>query len=299
MSDETSLTTAAAAFEQKLVSWARGQNDVQAVLLVGSRARPDGDAWADFDVVMVVDAEDRYLDTTQWLRALGEVVLTYIDTAPDEMTLERRALFHDGIDVDFAILSLGALEVEFVSGDTFLPVALQRGYRILLDRIGLEARLPSIIEEPFDEEYDPPDEEVFVNMVSSFWHHAARTAKRFRRGETYAAWSDMVYLTQKCLLPAIEWHAKSVNGPEHDTWYDGRFIEQWADPEIVSALPGAIPGCSTQSIADGLTATMELFSRLAREVASDLDYLYPDAGEARIRELVEEWLGGAGNKETA
>jgi aminoglycoside 6-adenylyltransferase len=90
----------------------------------------------------------------------------------------------------------------------------------------------------------------------------------------------------------LEWHARAVNGPGHDTWMRGRFLEEWADPRAVAQLPEVFAHYDRQDIARALRATMALFRRLAVETARRWGYAYPAAGEQFATELVETLLAG-------
>jgi aminoglycoside 6-adenylyltransferase len=89
------------------------------------------------------------------------------------------------------------------------------------------------------------------------------------------------------LLRMVEWHARSVHGWGYDTWHGGKFIAEWADPRVYAEL------CETFAhldVADGwraMEARIELFHRLAREVAARLGLPYPGELGAHIAGYVD------------
>src|SRR5436309_1608918 len=90
----------------RIIAWAEGNPDIRAAFLVGSRARAEvpADEWSDLDVPLIAVNPEQYLATTDWLSALGEPWLTFLEG----MIVggqERRVLFAGGLDVDFALFS--------------------------------------------------------------------------------------------------------------------------------------------------------------------------------------------------
>lgn len=70
----------------------------------------------------------------------------------------------------------------------------------------------------------------------------------------------------------MEWHAHATRGFGHDTWMRGRFLEEWADPRAVAALPGIFAHYDAGDIGRALLATMEVFHWLAMETAERWSY---------------------------
>jgi aminoglycoside 6-adenylyltransferase len=90
----------------------------------------------------------------------------------------------------------------------------------------------------------------------------------------------------------LEWHARAVNGPDHDTWMRGRFLEEWADPRAVAQFSEVFAHYDRQDIARALQATMVLFRWLAVETAQRWGYAYPADGEQFATKWVETLLAG-------
>jgi aminoglycoside 6-adenylyltransferase len=62
----------------RFLAWAREQDDLRGVLMLGSRARTDrpADEWSDLDLVLLTTEPQRYLDDDAWLLRFGTPVLT-------------------------------------------------------------------------------------------------------------------------------------------------------------------------------------------------------------------------------
>jgi aminoglycoside 6-adenylyltransferase len=61
--------------EQRFIDWARTQSAIQAVIVVGSRARLDhpADEWSDLDLVVFTQDASSYLNDAAWLETFGHV----------------------------------------------------------------------------------------------------------------------------------------------------------------------------------------------------------------------------------
>lgn len=277
---------------QKFVTWAQAEPNIRAAVVIGSRARIDhpADEWADLDIIVFATDIEYYIASADWVENVGVHWLTFV-----EPTLgggwERRVLFDGGLDVDFAFDSVHMLE-GMAAGAVSLDVAdiVRRGVRVLVDKDGLLVQLGSIDLQVVP--FQPPTEPEFLNLVHDFWYHTVWTTKHLRRGEVWWAKSCCDMYMKEQLRRMLEWHARAVQGPEHDTWMRGRFLEEWADPRAVAQLPEAFAHYDQQDIARALRATMDLFRWLAVETAQQWGYDYPAGGERAAVELVETLLAG-------
>jgi aminoglycoside 6-adenylyltransferase len=301
----------AAAYAQLLdrfVAWAQSQPDIRAALLVGSRARAErpADEWSDLDIIVLATRPERYLAETDWVANVGTPWLTFIEKTGDER--ERRVLFAGGLDVDFALipsrkaqqlLLLLRLQRRFPPLLRLLPQGMarqfrqgladfadiaRRGVRILLDKDGIAADLALVTAETVPPR--PPTQNEFLEVVNDFWYHTVWTAKKLQRGELWVAKSCGDGYLKRLLLQMLEWHARATHGWDYDTWHDGRFLEQWADPRAVQGLRQAFAHYDEDDVGRALLATMDLFRWLATETARQLGYPYPAAAEERVTELV-------------
>ncbi|MBN1813737.1 MAG: aminoglycoside 6-adenylyltransferase [Anaerolineae bacterium] len=277
---------------ERFVAWAQAEANIRAAVVIGSRARTDhpADEWADLDIIVFATDIERYIASADWVENVGVHWLTFVERTPGG-GWERRVLFDGGLDVDFALNPAADL-AHLATGAVPPDVAdiIRRGVRVLVDKDGLLAQLSAVdLQAP---PYQPPAESEFLNLVHDFWYHTVWTTKHLRRGEVWWAKSCCDMYLKERLRRMLEWHARAVNGPGHDTWMRGRFLEEWADPCAVAQLPEVFAHYDRQDIARALRATMALFRRLAVETARRWGYAYPAAGEQFATELVETLLAG-------
>jgi aminoglycoside 6-adenylyltransferase len=225
-----------------------------------------------------------YLVSRAWTAAMGEAWIAFEDLRADPRVRELRVLFAGGLDVDFAFVDPA---VPIQPGPSFADVAgviFGRGVRVLLDRDGVVAGLLTEARPPAPPA--PPDARAFDQVVSDFWYHAVWTAKHLRRGELWWAKSGCDGRLKELLHTVLEWDA-AAHGRDH--WFRGRYLEEWADPATMHALPTAFAHYDEDDTWAALGVTMDLFSRLARALSARLGLAYPVGAEARAMELVRKY----------
>ncbi len=112
--------------------WAAAQDDVQAVLLVGSHARGQARADSDLDLVILARDPERFLRAPSFAGFLGEVART--TTEEWGKLTSVRCWYASGLEVEF-----GFAGAEWIAGPPFDPGTarvLGDGARVLLDRLG-------------------------------------------------------------------------------------------------------------------------------------------------------------------
>ena len=260
----------------RFTAWAEVSGKVQAAFVIGSRARLDrpADEYSDLDLVLVVDDPNCFLSADDWLNAIGCFNISF-----DEYTIggarERRVLFDGALDVDF-LLFTKAQYIECTRSPEFLSL-FARGYRALLDNGGFSSLITDGIGTLPSRSMMSPQE--FANLVNNFWYHTVWAAKKLKRGELWVAKHCVDGYMKGLLLRMIECHACALHGDNYETWHGGRFLESWADPVIVAALPATFGQYDLADLERALHEMTELFGRLGREAADVLGYPYPIEAE--------------------
>lgn len=270
--------------EARVAEWAASQPAVRAVLTVGSRARGTADRWSDLDVLILTFDRPRYTADSGWLSAFGTLTLTYADsTGPGDF--EWFALYSDGSKLDAVILqtddrtaSLDTLLARFPYQGVFA-----RGFIVLYDQQGTSRSVAPQSHRP----PSPPSPAEFENLVGGFLIESVTSAKFIARGDLWRAQHWFAHDLRSRLLTLIEWHAHG-----RDIWYDGRFIDQWADPRLTAVLPQCFPALTASDLARSLRRIMDIFQTAGQETAARFGYQYP-AVHAQIAAAIETILADA------
>jgi aminoglycoside 6-adenylyltransferase len=281
--------TAYTQLERSFAEWSLAQPSIAAVIVVGSRARSDhpADEWSDLDLVVFARDAALYLRDSTWLNSLGEVIAATIHSF-GQHDGEWIALFADGCKLDAAFLSIGPAATPTLQAmlDVFpYPNVLQRGARVLLDKAGTSTalRLPAIATP------QPPDKAEFTALLNRMWLDAIKAAKFIRRRDLWRAKQLCDSEMKQHLLTLLEWQA-AIHQDQRDIWYDGRFLREWADPQALAELPATFATYEAGDVQRALFATLDLFRRLAQEVAWQLDYPYPLRADQAIDDLIHATL---------
>jgi aminoglycoside 6-adenylyltransferase len=247
-----------------IADWARARADLHAAVVVGSQVRSEkpADRWSDLDVFLVVDDPEPYTTASDWVAEFGRPIVTFVEPTAVGEERERRVLYETGEDVDLALIPLSALDQLEVAA----PL-LARGYRMLVDKIGLEEHLRRVaagFAAP-----GLPTQHDFTELASDFWYHALWAAKKLRRGEVFTAKQCLDGYLKARVVTLLEWHARAVD-PSVDTWHGGRFLERWADPGALAALENAFAYYDLRDVARALWETIDLWQGLEEETARRL-----------------------------
>jgi aminoglycoside 6-adenylyltransferase len=275
---------------ERFVKWAETRADIRAAIIIGSRARvvEPADDWADLDIIVVTNDPEYYVGSAEWLGNFGTALLTFVEPTASGDELERRAMFEGMLDVDFSIVPLvkahGLLEAEAAPAE--VVNSLGRGMRVIVDKDGIAGKLEKLVASAVAVPVQAPSQGEFLQVVNDFLYHAVFTAKHLLRGELWWAKMSSDCYMQHLLLRMIEWHARAKRGWNYETWFRGRFLEKWADPEVLSQMRDVFSHYDEADVEQGLLAAISLFRVLALETAERLGYSYPR--EANMQ--VTEWI---------
>lgn len=274
------------------VSWAETQADIRAAAVVGSHARTDrpADAWSDLDLVVIVTDPHRYVSTTDWLAHIAVPHLTFLEpTAVGNLT-ERRVLFDGARDVDFIFVPTAVVKDVLRQGlDDGVALLFQRGVNLLFDKDDdFRALLSTVPPRPV-QHHVPPSEDDFTAFINDDLYHVLWCAKKVYRGERWFATLACNGDLKHRLLHMIEWHAQVQHQWQVDTWHQGRFLEHWAAPEILDAIPSTFATYDTVDVQRALRDELNLFHQLAVLVARALHYPYPDAAHAYVATCLQHY----------
>jgi aminoglycoside 6-adenylyltransferase len=290
---------------ERFVPWAETRQDIRFAAILGSRARTDhrADDWADLDVLLVTKKPQYYVDTAEWTEKMGKPVLTFVEETASGEQEERRVLYEGTLDVDYAIFPVSKIEElldtqlqTFEEKALILSMAFGRGMRVLVDKDRLADKFRSIIPGKEAPKLQPPTYEEFIQAVNDFLYHCVWTTKHLMRGELWWALTCL-----NCHLPSLqlrmtEWQARATHGESYDTWFRGRFLETWANPEVIIGLRASFAHYDESDAFATLEASMNLFRQTSMVTAEKLNFQYPFDADKRISAWIKSQLSGRRKK---
>jgi aminoglycoside 6-adenylyltransferase len=298
---ETGKSTISDLYEavvERFVAWAETCPDIRFAAVLGSRARMDhpADDWADLDLLMVTQNPQHYINTAEWTARMGKPMLTLIEETAGGGQEERRVLYEEMLDVDYAIFPTDKVEkllqkntqsVAFEEATLLIANAFGRGIRVIVDKDRLAEKIRTVISGKEQPKPRPPTCEEFVQVVSDFLYHCVWTTKHLLRGELWWALTSL-----NCRLPFLqlrmtEWQARATHGENYDTWFRGRFLENWANPEVITGLRNSIAHYDESDAFKALDAAMNLFRQTSMTTAEKLNFQYPLETDRKISTWVK------------
>jgi len=166
----------------------------------------------------------------------------------------------------------------------------RRGFRILVDKDRLAEGLTDSARWPEKAE-ELPTESRWRETGHDFLYHVILAAKKALRGELWVATSSCNGYLKNLLLRLIEWHPKVGGRP--DTWHWGRFLERWAEREVLQALPDTIAKYTLEDVRRALIANLHFYEKFGREIATGFGYNFPEEAYSFAVEQLKRLLNGA------
>lgn len=275
---------------ERILPWAEQEENVRAIAIIGSTVRPDrpGDEWSDMDLVILARDRSRIVDDTAWLNSVGPWWVTLRHQGPLHDLPVRQVVFEGGVDFDIVPVPAGELAKRIEEDSEGMSMALGPALRIVLDKDG-ELAATTMPKAP----RTAPEivlQDQFDWVVNDFLFQCVYTTKHLRRGEIWLAKDDVDCYMRGQMLRMIEWHARATGDERTVTWSGARYLERWADPEIVGSLAPTFAAYDEAGVASALVASLELFQRIALATAERLGYSYPTERHAAIEAWVQETL---------
>ncbi len=272
------------ALENRIAHWAHQQDDVRAVVVIGSRARQDrpADNFSDLDLCIFTMNPNAYRVDNGWLAGFGKLWLATYELT-EQGNPEWMALYEGGLKADLVFFQADSALNTLTEQIAHAPHqnVFQRGMRVLLNRfssIEVIALPPPHIE--------LPTPEAFAHMTAEFLMNVTRLHKFIQRGDLWRAMTVNTCKMRAGLVRMMEWHAHCVLGSDN-IWYDGRFMEEWADQQALQSLPDIFPRYETQALQTALLTQLAIFHRLGTQTATQLGYPFPTEAYEHIKAMLE------------
>lgn len=271
---------------RQVVRWIESQPQIRAAILVGSHAENRRtDELSDYDISLFCTEVSGLVESESWLENIAPVWVSI----PEQFTFQgtviptRLAIFEGGHKVDFAFYPLEILDI--LTSSNKLPDEYNMGYKVLVDKDQLTSGIPNPTFAGFKTQR--PSEKEFNDLVKEFWFEVYHVAKYLRRQDLWSVQFRLSGIHHNYLIKMICWNEASKHDWNYTTSSIGKRMHEWVGDNTWKALHQVFPHFEAVDSWNGLSKLMDLFVRLAREVASDLDYSYPTDMEKKIASYVE------------
>ena len=271
---------------ERLTRWAEARDDIRALILTSTRAIPHArlDAYSDYDVIAIVRDVRPMLEDTRWQAHFGEVLIAYWDAvavnpATGAESVSSITQYTNGLKIDFTLWS--AQQLTDVTSRAEPWAELDAGHQVLLDKDGLTASLPA----PTYTAYVPrrPDDVTYQRLITDVLIGVPYVAKSLLRDELLPAkWVLDFDMRFNYLLPMLEWRIQCDHDWSLKTGVLGRGLKTRVSADTWRGLESTFTGPGVEANWEALFAMVDVFGRIAAEVAEFLGYCYPETLVSRV-----------------
>lgn len=262
-----------AGIKKNILEYASRDTDIKAIVLIGSSVRETvtADAFSDLDLIIATENPEKWL-TGEYPERFGTVSISFIEPALGDGK-ERRIIYDEDKDVDMIIFTPEQFVNNIKNG--VVQWVMNRGYEVMYDSGGFTELIKQYVN---NESSNPKMSEAeYRNLVNDFYFHNIWASKKLKRGEIWAAKMCVDGYLKNHLLKMMELYCFLQDG--RDVWHEGRFLDQWAEDDILKELKYCFAHYEKDDIMRALLATHKLFDRIAKTVAEMLGYHYPYEAE--------------------
>jgi predicted nucleotidyltransferase len=241
-----------AALVDRLVAVGRADDRIRALLVYGSHARDEADAFSDLDIgIVVADAayDDFLADREDFVRALGEPLLVEDFGNPTNL----HVILADGVDLELIVGRESGLR-------------LDEPFRVLFDRADVVERAlrRRVAARPVT-----PGACEIRRRIEGFWHDVGHLVTALGRGNTWWAYGQLDELRRMCLnLARLEAGAP----PEDEAYWK---VDEALPPERLASLQGTVAPPEIGPMLTAASAVLDLYRELATALASAHGVPYP------------------------
>ena len=266
-----------------LLDFANKDENIRAVVMNGSRANSNApkDIFQDFDIACLVNDMSPYMRNPNIPPLFGEILILQepedMQDPPPENDGHYTYLmqFKDGNRIDLS----------FDPPELFKPVIEDSLTIVLLDKDGiLNDILPSS-----DRDYLPkkPTDKQFQDCCNEFWWCTLYVAKALWRDELTNAKHMMdVVVREEQLMKMLVWYFGIKTGFKEAAGKFGKYIKKRVDREIWVELEKIYPDANFENIWESLFTMGNLFRQLAKSVAGEFDFEYPQQDDDNASEFI-------------
>jgi len=235
------------------------------------------DDLSDYDIELYVTDLTPFKQDDLWLADFGPILVRWPfkprSTTFDKQFITRLVLFKDRVRIDFQITDKTSIE----------PDSYEDGYQILIDK----DNLTSYLNPPTFQQYivKKPEKEAFETLVNEFWWDATYVPKYLWRDELpFAKYMLDNIMRFEFLHKVIEWHIGMQKDWSVNAGIFGKSFKKYLDAKTWIELESTYAGADIAANWQAFDNTLGLFRRLAKEVASRLNYSYPSELDKEVTE---------------
>jgi aminoglycoside 6-adenylyltransferase len=266
-----------------IVSTARDDERIRAVIMNGSRANPNAprDPFQDFDVIYLVVDVAPFKRNFEWIKRFGELMILQL---PEDMQdpppnndggFAYLMQFADGNRIDLGIYPLAKLRD--LDRDSLSL--------LLLDKDGLIEPFAPASESDYLPR--PPAAKAFFDCCNEFWWVCPYVAKGLWRRELIYARYMLDEVVRKELIKMLAWYIGIKTQFACNPGKFGKYYQRYLEPELWAMLEKTYADSRYESTWAALFTMCALFRTAALPVAEQFGFDYPHEDDRRVSAHLE------------
>lgn len=260
-----------------VISAAKGDDNIRAVILEGSRAHPDSkpDPFQDFDIIYGINNITPYVNNLEWIKQFGEL-----------MILQMPDLMGAGPTVDYKFSYL----MQFVDGNRIdlnlysLDWLIQNGAEsrsvVLLDKDDLFGGWDRSSEKDFIPQI--PSAKEYFDCCNEFWWVAPYVAKGLWREHIFYAKYMLENILRNEVMKMMNWLFGIKTNFKRSPGKHGKNFSLVFDPKLCTRLLETYCDCKIESTWKAFENLCDVFRISALEVGECLEYSYLKEEDNRV-----------------
>jgi aminoglycoside 6-adenylyltransferase len=261
-----------------ILSTARADSRIRAVIMNGSRANPNAprDFFQDFDIVYLVTDVDSFKQQAGWLDRFGERMILQL---PDDMT-DPPPLNHPGYAYLIQLIDGNRIDLTLYPVDRLADMDDDSQTIALLDKDGILPAYPPASD--LDYRPKPPTQKQFDDCCNEFWWVSPYVAKGLWRQELTYAKAMLDEHVREQLMKMLVWYVGAQTGFSQCPGKLGKYLERFLEPELWQLFLQTYSDADYEHIWQALFTMGELFRRVAIPVGQHFGFNYPQQDDERV-----------------
>lgn len=261
-----------------IISTARNDEHIRAVIMNGSRANPNAprDRFQDFDIVYAVTDVAPFWHNLEWIACFGERMIVQLPEDIQDPPPSRDGgfgylmQFMDGNRIDLGIYPIDLARERAQDSLSIL----------LLDKDGCIGPLPPASERDYLPK--PPTAKAFADCCNEFWWVCPYVAKGLWRREFLYARYMQDEVVRAELMKMLTWTIGVQTDFAVNPGKFGKYFDRYLTPAQWTLLLQTFAGGSDEHTWEALVAMGRLFRETARHVAQHFGFDYPQQDDDRV-----------------
>ncbi len=260
-----------------VISAAREDDNVRAVLLNGSRANPNApkDMFQDYDIVFIVRDARPFFNNHGYMDRFGDLMMLQMPETMRDPIGDGRftylALFDDLNRIDLQIIP--AYRYGEILGDDSQTI-------LLLDKDNLIPQPPPASDSSYH--VKRPDANDFYSCCNNFWWCLQNVAKGIWRDELPYAMHTYERYVRAELDCMVEWHIGILNGFKVSAGKMGKYFKRYLDANTYQLYADTYSDGQYDRMWDSIFIMCTLFRSLAERAAKSMGFCYPKEDDERM-----------------